>query len=131
MIKKFLPLALAGALGLTALTGCGPHQSDVVSYNLSNAADNFQVVRKITFYNGITGRDILVVQGRCSLGNDDPAGQLSVICKTGPNSYIKDFLGLSDNVTYLAEQLDGADVSSTRYTVTWIPQAVVPNVQVK
>lgn len=130
-MKKIIPLAVAGALGLTALTGCGPHQSDVVSHNLSNAADNYQVPRKITFYNGITGKDILVVTGYCSLGNNDAPKELSFTCKTGPHSYIKDFLGLSDNVTYLAEQLDGQDVSSTRYTVTWIPQAVLPNVQVK
>ena len=128
--KRVASFALVGALGVAALTGC-QHQSDVVSHNLSNAADNFQVARKITFYNGITGKDILVVEGLCSLGNNDPAGQLSVICKTGPHTYIKDFLGLSDNVTYLAEQLDGVDVSSVRYQVTWIPQTVVPNVNVK
>lgn len=129
-MKKILVSAAAVVLAAAALTGC-QHQSDVVSHNLSNAADNYQVARKITFYNGITGKDILVVTGFCSLGNDDPPRVLTFTCKTGPNTYIKDSLGLSDNVTYLSEQLEGQGVSSTRYTVTWIPQTVVPNIQVK
>lgn len=131
MTNTHLPTIIAAvAVTATLLTGCS-HKSDVVSHNMSNQADNFQIARKITFYNGITGKDILVVTGFCSLGNNDPARELTVICKTGPNTYIKDFLGLSDNVTYLAEQLDGAGVSSTRYTVTWIPQAGIPNIQVQ
>lgn len=33
------------------------------------------------------------------------AARATVTCKTGPREYKKHFLGLSDNVTYFAEQL--------------------------
>lgn len=128
-VKKTTAAVLLALVGVSA-AGC-KQQADVASKNLSTAADNFQIARKITFYNGITGQDILVVTGFCSLGNNDPAGQLSVTCKVGPNAYVKDFLGLSDNVTYLAEQLTGADVSTTQYDVVWTPQQIIPNIHVK
>ena len=49
-------------------------KADVASQNLSTAADNFQITRRIVFYNGITGQYILVIEGLCSLGNNDAPG---------------------------------------------------------
>jgi hypothetical protein len=77
-------LIAAAALGLV-LTGC-TSEADTVSDNISKDADSFKVVRRIVFYNGITGQYILEVEGRCSLGNFDKNGELSVTCKTGPTS---------------------------------------------
>ena len=65
---------------------------------MTKAADNFEVNRRIVFYNGITDKYILVIEGRCSI--TDSMGQLEVLCKTGDSTYKKHFLGLSDNVTY-------------------------------
>src|SRR3990167_3596219 len=104
MKKTLLVLILAA----TFITGCA-RAADVASENLSRAADNFEITRRIVFYNGINGDYILVIEGLCSLGNYDAAGELSVTCKTGANTYKKHFLGLSDNVTYFAEQIEGAD----------------------
>jgi len=114
-------------LALAAVAGCSS-DADVASHNISKAADNFEINRRIVFYNGITGAYILSVEGRCSLGNFDSAGQLSVTCKTGPNAFKKHFLGLSDNVTYFAEQLEGADVSVYHYRVIFKPQTIIPDV---
>lgn len=111
------------------LVGCT--DADVASKNLSKAADNFEVMRRIVFYNGITGEYILTVEGLCSLGNFDSARQLSVTCKTGKDTYKKHFLGLSDNVTYFAEQLESAKVSAYHYRVTFKPQTIVPDVDVR
>lgn len=110
-----------------ALTGCAS-DADVASSNLSKAADQFQVDRRIVFYNGITADYILVVEGRCSLGNMDALGELSVTCKTGPNEYKKHFLGLSDNVTYFAEQLEPTGVDVYRYKVIFKPTTIIPDV---
>lgn len=115
-------LALVAGIGLTACSS----DADVASKNLSKAADNFEVQRRIVFYNGITGDYILEIQGRCSLGNDDPAGELTVTCMTGPNEYKKHFLGLSDNVTYFAEQIADAKVSKDNYRVIFKPSTIVP-----
>jgi hypothetical protein len=69
---------------------------------------------------------MLVVEGRCSI--DDDNNQLEVTCKTGDNEYKKHFLGLSDNVTYMAEQLEGAKVSKYHYRVIFKPETIVPDV---
>lgn len=120
-------LAATAAIGLTACSS----DADVASHNLSKDADNFKVPRRIVFYNGITDKYILEVSGLCSLGNDDPEGELSVTCMTGPSQYKKHFLGLSDNVTYFAEQLDGRDVSTRRYKVVFKPSVIVPDVEAR
>lgn len=112
---------------LAALVGCS-NDADVASRNLSKAADQFEITRRIVFYNGITGEYLLTMEGLCSLGNYDSARQLTVTCKTGPASYKKHFLGLSDNVTYFAEQIDGAAVDVYHYRVIFKPASIVPDV---
>lgn len=102
--------------------------ADVASRNLSKAADQFEIQRRIVFYNGITGEYMLTVEGLCSLGNYDDHGELSVTCKVGPNQYKKHFLGLSDNVTYFVEQIESASVSEYHYRVIFKPEVIVPDV---
>jgi hypothetical protein len=91
----------------------------------------FHINRRIVFYNGINGEYILVIEGFCSLGNQDPQGELSVTCKTGDNEYKKHFLGLSDNVTYFSEQVDSAGVDPNHYEVIFKPAAIVPDIKVR
>ena len=125
-MKKML-FAVVLLTGLVA--GCA-RAADVASQNLSIAADNFEINRRIVFYNGITGEYILVLEGLCSLGNYDVAGELSVTCQTGPNAFKKHFLGLSDNVTYFAEQIDSADADPYHYRVIFRPSVIIPDVEV-
>lgn len=125
-IKKHM--LLAGALAsVLALPACSS-DADVASRNISRAADQFEINRRIVFYNGITDSYMLTIEGLCSLGNSDKERQRSVTCKTGPDEYKRHFLGLSDNVTYFAEQLEGADVSAYHYRVVFKPQAIIPDV---
>jgi hypothetical protein len=119
MRKIAIKLAVA-ALALTALAGCTT-DADVASRNLSQEADNFGIVRRIVFINEITGR--------CSI--TDANRQLEVTCKIGEGQFKKHFLGLSDNVTYLAEQVDGANVSTSFYKVTFKPTTIVPDVELR
>lgn len=121
---------VAAALLAVALAACS-NDADVASQNISTAADNFQVERRIVFFNGITDKYLLEIEGLCSLGNNDKPRELSVTCKTGPSSYKKHFLGLSDNVSYFVEQVDASSVSAYRYKVTFKPEAIVPDIQVK
>ncbi len=123
MKKIILAIAAAGML----LAGCSS-DADVASTNLSKAADNFEIQRRIVFYNGISGEYILVVEGRCSLGNFDSAKELTVTCKAGGGDFKKHFLGLSDNVTYFAEQIESASVSTDHYKVYFKPETIVPDV---
>ena len=125
---KLAKIAAAG-LAAAALLGCS--DADVVSRNLSKAADQFEVPRRIVFYNGITGEYMLTIEGLCSLGNNDSARALSVTCKTGPDSYKKHYLGLSDNVSFVVEQVDGNKADPSQYRVVFKPAAVVPNVEIR
>lgn len=129
MKGKIIGVVTALLLGV-ALSACSS-DADVASDNLSQAADNFEIQRRIVFYNGITDKYIFEVEGLCSLGNNDPAGELTVTCKTGPGQFKKHFLGLSDNVTYFAEQLEPGSVSTYHYRVVFKPEQIVPDVMAK
>lgn len=119
---------VAGLAVSVLLGGCDVPDARVASHNLSKAADMFEINRRVVFYNGITNEYILTIEGRCSLGSGSSAKSVTVTCKDGPSSYKKHFLGLSDNVTYVAEQLDGVDVSVYHYRVIFKPQSVLPDI---
>lgn len=121
---------LATLLIALTLAGCSS-DADVASRNVSKAADNFEVARRIIFYNGITNDYMLSIEGYCSLGNHDKAGYLSVTCKTGPGIYKKHFLGLSDNVTFFVEQLDAKNVSTSYYRVIFKPTTIIPDIELR
>ena len=127
-MKKYL-MALCGALlGAIALTACET-DATVASRNLSLAAEQFEIERRVVFFNGITDTYLLSIEGRCSI--EDQEAQLEVTCKTGPDAFKKHFLGLSDNVSYFVEQLDAADVSEYHYRVIFKPQTIVPDIDVE
>ena len=113
-------------VALAALAGC--NEADIASQNLSKAADMFEINRRVVFYNGITGNYILSVEGLCSIGNYDKSREVTITCKTGPGVYKKHFLGLSDNVTYFAEQLESKDVSTYHYRVIFKPAVIIPDI---
>ena len=123
MKTKWGILAVAATALLSSCT-----DADVASQNLSRAVDQFEIQRRVVFYNGITGDYILTVEGLCSLGNADKSRELTITCKTGPKTFKKHFLGLSDNVTFFAEQLEAAEVSTYHYRVVFKPQTIVPDV---
>lgn len=118
-------------LAILMLCFAGCDDAAVVSHNISKAADNFEVNRRVIFYNGITGEYLLSIEGKCSIKYDQMDKQLEVTCKTGEDSYKKHFLGLSDNVTYFAEQIDGINASPYHYRVTFKPSVLVPHVDVR
>lgn len=123
-MKKFLlPIVIA------MLTGCTDVHS--VSRNLSSDADDFKVNRRTVFYNGVTSEYILTIEGKCSIAKDKEDNQLEVVCKTGESSYKKHILGISDNVTYFSEQIEGASVSAYHYRVVFKPLSIIPDVEVR
>lgn len=130
MIRKILVLAVL----LLGLVGCS--DADTVSHNISREADQFRVMRRVVFYNGITEQYILSIEGLCSLGNNDGPGEVTVTCRTGVDevgdpTYVKHFLGLSDNVTFFAEQLEAKNVSADHYIVIFKPQTIIPDVNLE
>lgn len=125
-MKKYIGIAIAAFMMVGCTTG-----ASTASRNLSTAADFFEINRQIVFYNGITGEYVAEVEGRCSIEVDGLDGQLEVVCRTGPDAYVKHFLGLSDNVTYFALQSEPADVSEFHHRVVFKPQSVIPNLDLQ
>ncbi|MDJ0512774.1 MAG: hypothetical protein QNJ62_04955 [Methyloceanibacter sp.] len=117
------------ALPLVIVLAACDDDASVASRNLSKAADMFEIDRRVVFVNGITGGYLLSIEGRCSI--TDQGNQLEVTCKTGPEAFKKHFLGLSDNVTYFAEQLASADVSTYHYRVIFKPQTIIPDIDAR
>ncbi len=119
-MKKILALAI-----VIGLFGC-QRDATIASHNLSADADQFRVKRRIVFYNAIRDSYILEIEGNCSIKSDTRDKQLEVICKVGDNQYQKHFLGFSDNVTYVVEQLEYKTASRYHYKRIFKPKSIIP-----
>lgn len=126
MKKKILATLSAVGLMTTMLTGCST-EAERVSYNISQQADNFNVVRQLTVINCIEGDVLFQMTGRMSITADTTDNQLEIIVEDG-GTYVKHFVGLSDNVTYVVEDLNlGANaVSKYKYTLNFNPNMWIP-----
>lgn len=126
-MKKILAVT-AGTI--TALTLAGCQASDVVDHNTTKDAKNFKIERHIELINGITDRAILQVEGRCNIEDQTSEGekQLEIICKVGDDEYKKHMLGLSDNVTYLVEQIEPHASDEYHYQWNVRPETVIPDI---
>lgn len=127
---KKIGIGIAALLVLIA-TACDS-KADIAASNLSKAAEQFEIERRIVFFNGITDKYLLTVEGRCSVETSDSAlgGSLEVTCQVGPDQYKKHFLGLSDNVSYFVEQTETEDVSEYHYRVIFRPEVIIPDIEV-
>ena len=129
-LPKTIKLAVAAVVASLTLSAC--NDAKIASQNLSKAAEQFEITRRVVFYNGITDRFALEMIGRCSIVEDrQGAKQLEVTCKVGPNAFKKHFLGLSDNMTYFVEQLEASDVSVYHYRLVFKPQTVLPDFDIR
>lgn len=127
MKKSRIILALLSVLlTATVLTGCGT-ETQRVSYNLSQQADNFNVVRQLTVINCIEGDVLFQMTGKMSITADTADNQLEIIVEDN-GTYVKHFVGLSDNVTYVVEDLNlGAnEVNKYKYTLNFNPKMWIP-----
>lgn len=123
-MKTRIALVLTAVMSLAACD----KPADVAARNLSEAADNFEINRRITFINGVTNQSMLVIEGLCALGNQDTSLRMSVVCRTDRNEYKRHFLGLGPTVSFIAEQIEAAPASTYRYRVTFNPTVIIPNV---
>lgn len=106
---------------LLMFTGCETREADMVSYNLSLEADNFNNVRQITVINCLEGDILFQMTGKMSINADMSDNQLEVIVETENGTYKKHFIGLSDNVTYVVEDITEGNVDKYNYTINFNP----------
>lgn len=123
-MKKLLFVVMVILTIATMLTGCET-EAQRVSYNLSQEADNFNVVRQLTVINCIQGDVLFQMTGRLSIKADTADNQLEVVVEND-GVYQKHFIGLSDNVTYVVEQKNYKDVSKYKYSLNYNPKMWIP-----
>ena len=100
------------------LVGCT--EADKVSSNVSQEADNFNVIRRLTVLNARSDKPMFELIGAFSITVDSADNQLEVICETGKNEYKKHFIALNEWTMYVVE------VDKYRYEVNFLPESIVP-----
>ena len=123
MKKVFCVAALLASLCMV-VAGCS--QSSRVSYNLSQEADNFNDIRQITVMNCIQGDVLFQMTGKMSITADTQDNQLEIIVEDENGEYKKHIIGLSDNVTYVVEDVTTNDVDQYQYTLNFNPKMWLP-----
>ena len=110
---------------IMTMTGC--IEAERVSYNISQEADNFNTVRQITVINCIKGDVLFQMTGKMSIEADTDDNQLEIIVEDEYGRYNKHFIGLSDNVTYVVEDItNSTDVSKYHYELNFNPHMWIP-----
>lgn len=126
---RIVAVLLVGMLAAVGITGCDQRQSDDVSYNLSLEADNFNDVRQITVINCLQGEVLFQMTGKMAIEADTSDDQLEIIVEDENGEYKKHFIGLSDNVTYVVEDVTTGGVSKYKYTLNFNPEMWLPEVK--
>lgn len=115
-MKKIIALILALVCALGAIGLCSCSAAENVNHNLSAAADNFEVLRKITVYNARTDLIIMEMEGYMSLSNNS-TNELVVTCKTGSSQYKKNYVYLNEYVIYVVEDMDPVNTNPYHYKI--------------
>lgn len=122
MKKKIIKTAAALATAFT-LTGCT--EAAKVNQNVSQEADNFNVLRRFAVINTRTDKVEFEMIGAFSLDASEYP-KISVITEKEDGAYFKHIIGLNDDVFYVVEDLGGAKVNKYKYEVNYIPESIIP-----
>ena len=128
-MKKIIAILLVLAMILIVipplLTGCSERQASRVDHNISLAADNFNVTRRLAVINARTDEPIFELVGNFSLDNN-AAGELEIIVEVGEGVYKKHFVYLNEWTIYVVEDVSGAYVDKYHYEVNFLPEMFLP-----
>ncbi|MGW7932897.1 beta-sandwich lipoprotein, partial [Staphylococcus xylosus] len=122
-MKKLIGLTLIIILSVV-LVAC--NQADRVSKNLAQESDSFNTVRKVTVINAIKNDIIFTMTGRMSIKADKEDNQLEVVVENKDGKYQKHIIGLSDNVSYVVEDITTKNVSKYQYEINYNPKMWIP-----
>ncbi len=123
-MKKRKMIALIALLVLTVTTICGCREAERVSYNISQEADNFNVIRRLSVINARTDKPVVEIVGAFSFTLEDD--RIVLIVETGPNEYKKHSVGINEWTIWDIEDISGASVSKYHYEVNFLPEMIVP-----
>lgn len=123
-MRKALATFLVAMAAITAMTGCSS-QADTASKNLSKAAENFEIARRIIGVNGITDKVLFSVEGFCSY--ETSGSTYDVTCKEPDGSIERTTMAKSDNVTIVVVQMAGAKIDTFHSRVIFRPETIIPD----
>lgn len=126
-MKRNILIIFLLTVSILCMTGCSSEASKV-EYNLTQEADNFNIVRQLTVINCLQGDVLFQMTGKMSITADIEDNQLEIIVENENGKYTKHFVGLSDNVTYTIEDLNLGtnDVEKYKYTLNFNPNMWLP-----
>lgn len=123
-LKKIICITLGFIL---ILSMCGCVEADRVSYNVSQEADNFNVMRRLAVINTVSGQPVFEMIGRFSINADTADNQLEIVVEVNEGTYKKHIIGLNEATTmYVVEDINGAEVSRFKYEINYLPEAIQP-----
>lgn len=120
-MKKIIVLLIM----VMALCGCNT-DAETATYNIKKDAEQFKIIRRVIFINNITGEYLFQAEGNCSVETNNEASRLELTCKTGEDKYKVHYFGLSDNTSYLVEQMEWREADKYRYKIIFKPKSIVP-----
>lgn len=121
-MKKVSAILLLVA-AMFVLSGC--RQANRVSYNVSQEADNFNVVRRVAVINTLSSKVEFEVIGNISV-NTSNSDKLEIIVEAEKGVYKKHLINMTQFNMYVVEDLEGADVNNFKYEVNYMPESIVP-----
>jgi uncharacterized lipoprotein NlpE involved in copper resistance len=124
-MKKLIVMLMVLVVCMTMLVGCSDRQSDRVSYNISQQADNFNVTRRLAVINARTDEPIFELIGNFSMSNS-AYKELEIIVEVAPGQYKKHFVYLNEWTIYVVEDVSGAYVDQYHYEVNFLPEMIIP-----
>ena len=122
---KLVALLIALMTALLLCIGCY-NEANRVRDNLAKEADAFNCVRRVTVVDCITSEVLFQCEGKISITADTADHQLEILIEEEGGTYKKAIIGLSDNVTYLVEDIYSSYVNPYQYTIMWNPKMVLP-----
>lgn len=120
-MKKIVLVATLIVL-LFVLSGC--RQSDVVRHNLKREADDFNVRRRITVMNTRTDKPMMQITGLLAISVDDD-GDLNITIEKSAGEYILNYAHLSQDTTYIVEQIETREVDKYKYEIKFYPERII------
>lgn len=123
MKNKIIASILAATVLAASVTGC-EGEADRVSYNISQEADNFNVIRRLVVINARTDKPMFELVGAFSFELENR--RIIATVETGKNQYKKHSVGLTDWTLWSVEDLEGANVDKYHYEVNFLPEMIVP-----
>lgn len=124
-MKKKMMVLLGLLIFAVTIAGCSGVESDKVSHNVSQEADNFNVIRRVAVINMRTDKVEFEVIGRISI-DTEKSSKLVILVETKKGTYKKHIINMTDWNMYVVEDLYGARVNEYKYEVNYMPKSIVP-----